>query len=521
MTAALAAPEETKVQYGYRGSDFKAIEIEGRCFVTPATAKSWGWNVTLSGEQLQISGEGRQFHMPVKTVGGERYFDLSEAGGYVGAKMAWDGKVFRLLGSVRSVGMTEKGVEVASTIQVQPKVFRLDNPPRLVMDFYGAHLESKLVKEVPAWWRVSQFQKDVVRVVIDHPGVVAAAVSAPKATRFFSYDLPLVCLKAPADVTSTEIRAAQQAAGATAKAPAGMPVILDLPKVVSDTENDVLMRVHLSGVPAGTPAMRYVSPTQVQLSVPKAQIVEMGSGPLAGTRWVKSYTMAGDASAAVLLLETAQPMAFSLSTSGQTVSIRLTRPRAADSTLAGKVIVIDAGHGGRDPGARYGNVQEKDIALPISLELGRLLSAAGASVVSTRTDDSYPSLGARAQVANDSNADLFVSVHINSNSKVNSRSGMITFYHQHEAVGRLLAECIHAEIAKVNNLPDIGVWSDNRIYQSGFKVLRDTNMPGVLLELGFINHSTDRAEMTKKDFPVRVAQAVVRGIRVFLGEKES
>ena len=146
------------------------------------------------------------------------------------------------------------------------------------------------------------------------------------------------------------------------------------------------------------------------------------------------------------------------------------------------------------------------------------LMAEGATVIMTRSTDVFISLNKRAQIANSSGADFFISSHINSTGGAATQSGTITFHHKGNALGKQLATCIQNEIAKVNKLPNKGVWSDGKIYQNGFAVLRQTTMPGVLLELGFINHPKDRARMVTEEFQQSVAAAVVRGMKVFLGD---
>jgi N-acetylmuramoyl-L-alanine amidase len=94
------------------------------------------------------------------------------------------------------------------------------------------------------------------------------------------------------------------------------------------------------------------------------------------------------------------------------------------------------------------------------------------------------------------------------------------FHHKQEPLGKLLAECISREVAKVSELPNMGVISDGRIYNSGFAVLRNSTMPGVLCELGFINHNKDRRRMVTADFQKKVAEAIVRGIQIYLGERK-
>jgi N-acetylmuramoyl-L-alanine amidase len=167
-----------------------------------------------------------------------------------------------------------------------------------------------------------------------------------------------------------------------------------------------------------------------------------------------------------------------------------------------------------------GGVHEKTLTLSIGKLLAAGLAEQGATVIMTRKTDVDISLNERALIANRNGAHFFLSVHINSNGRPNSTSGSITFHHKGATVSKLLAECIENEIGKASRLPSIGVWSDGRIYDSGFAVLRKTKMPGVLLELGFINHNRDRARMQEAQYQRAVAAAVVKGVRVFLGDVE-
>lgn len=113
---------------------------------------------------------------------------------------------------------------------------------------------------------------------------------------------------------------------------------------------------------------------------------------------------------------------------------------------------------------------------------------------------------------------MFVSVHINSSPGTNRSSGTMSFYHMKNPDGMLLARCIQDEMIKVTGLPNLGHVSDSRIYSTGFAVLRYSEVPAVLLELAFINHSRDRAAMTQAAWQQKVAEAVTRGIKAYLGD---
>jgi N-acetylmuramoyl-L-alanine amidase len=200
---------------------------------------------------------------------------------------------------------------------------------------------------------------------------------------------------------------------------------------------------------------------------------------------------------------------------GKTVRLTIKKPLGSGN-LAGMTIVVDPGHGGHDSGTKANGVTEKELNLIMGKLIADKLTAEGANVIITRRTDVFITLPNRAKIANDNDADLFISTHINSTAKGGSQSGSIVFHHKGNEVGKMLAQCIFDEIADVNGLPDLGVWSDGRIYQSGFSVLRNTKMPGVLLELGFMNNPTDRNRMVTKDFQDKVAAAVVKGIKVYL-----
>ena len=180
-------------------------------------------------------------------------------------------------------------------------------------------------------------------------------------------------------------------------------------------------------------------------------------------------------------------------------------------------MVVDPGHGGSDRGCTYGGLCEKDLTLKIGLAVSRALNTEGASVIMTRNDDSYPSLGRRSDIANSSHADAFVSIHINDVSS-NAPDASMTFFHGSSNSGMLLATCIQTELAIASPIHSWGPKNDyTRFRGSGMAVLRNTSSAAVLMEVGFIDNSFDRATMIQPDFPDRVAQAVARGLQRFFG----
>jgi len=506
--------EPVSVQLTYNTpSATEAFRVGDQCYITPKLAKSWDWNVSILGEEMQIAAEGRLFRVPTLREDGKFLMSLTDAARYLGAIAEWDGKTYRVLGRIRNVEITDAGLQVDSTVKVKPRYFRLATPDRYIIDFLGGRMDVPEDLTLPAWWRVGQYDPNTARIVLEHPAAIAIPTGKIDQTRQFILPLPAIARTAPDKITGPITPAVE--VGKKVENPS---IILALPEVANDYNAGTLISIKASTKLEQAPAIKYIDPTQLQVSMPKAAFKEMVSRNMGDSRWVNSFSTSSDGANAILTFQTKRALAFSAATSGNMINIRLFVP-SSSGTLNGKVVVIDPGHGGKDGGAHSNGFSEKNLTLTISQAVRDALAPTGASVIMTRDSDVYPSLPARAQIANDSKAAVFVSIHINSINKADSRSGGMTFYHQQDPEDRLLAECIQSEIAKVSRIPDLGTWSDRRIYQSGFSVLRNSKVPSVLIELGFINHKNDRAQMTQKDFADRVAKAIVKGIQIFLGDQ--
>lgn len=183
------------------------------------------------------------------------------------------------------------------------------------------------------------------------------------------------------------------------------------------------------------------------------------------------------------------------------------------NTIAGKIIVVDPGHGGSDPGAiGSSGTYEKDITLAIALKLRNLLRNAGATVIMTREDDIYPMLNERTDLANQLNADLFVCVHCNSLNREDP-GGTETFYAPKRAADSgKLAQAIQRELVKSITLFDRGV------KPAEFYVLNRTNMPSALVETAFISKKEEEALLLDPNFQDKVARGIYQGIMAYFGQ---
>lgn len=181
-----------------------------------------------------------------------------------------------------------------------------------------------------------------------------------------------------------------------------------------------------------------------------------------------------------------------------------------------KVVCIDAGHGGSDPGALGNGRQEKDDNLRLSLLVKALLEERGYTVVMTREDDSDVSLSERCKIANRERASLFVAIH--RNSSTGGGKGMEIWVHSSQPTDdTLLAENIMANLRLVGFSADRGINSGYREGENmNYYVNRNTKMPSCLLEVGFITSEEDN-----KDFDEKIndyAKAIADGIEQTLLE---
>lgn len=180
-------------------------------------------------------------------------------------------------------------------------------------------------------------------------------------------------------------------------------------------------------------------------------------------------------------------------------------PRVPNSRV---VVMIDPGHGGKDPGAiGIGGLREKDVILPISLQIARRLEQQGVQVVMTRSDDRFISLAGRTQMAKQAGANIFVSIHANAISmRRPDVNGLETYYFANPR----LAQTIHNSILQSVNIRDRGV------RQARFYVLRNTSVPSVLVEVGFVTGAEDAPKLASPAFQNQMADAIARGILQYI-----
>ncbi len=192
--------------------------------------------------------------------------------------------------------------------------------------------------------------------------------------------------------------------------------------------------------------------------------------------------------------------------------------------VANRVIVVDPGHGGIDPGAiGVGGTLEKDTVLDISHKVKDLLSKAGAVVVMTRETDKDLSdpgnrvafrkrqdLSRRVELAHRSKADIYLGIHVNSIPSPRWR-GAQTFYQRGQEDAKKLAECIQTEMRRV-------LKNTNReIKAADYFVNRNTRMTSVIIEVGFVSNSEEEKLLNDQAYQHKIAWAIYAGVAKYLG----
>ena|SRR3972149_3524704 len=181
------------------------------------------------------------------------------------------------------------------------------------------------------------------------------------------------------------------------------------------------------------------------------------------------------------------------------------------------IIVLDAGHGGLDRGAKikYPYVEEKKVCLATVLYTKRYLEQMGYKVILTRSKDYFVPLKKRVEMANESQAELFVSIHFNSCPNKVAHGIEIYYFNSKENKKRAdnsrnLAQSILPHIVKNTNAKSRGV------KRADFCVVRDTNMPSILIEAGFLTNPQERDNIRKKSYLEKVSLGIAQGIENFI-----
>ena len=561
-------PAPAEVVYPpFGASKGSAWRVGEECYLAESVVAAWGWKVSFEKNEAVVSVESHTFRTNFKVFSQVRSLPVRSLVAAFGGATAWrkERDTLDVWSKLKSVELNQGHLEVASSLPTRPAITYNANPPSLVVELRGVRMDGDTAVALPREATVREVEAGHIRIVVpcepasampawraglgssfklDVSAVLAKAApenTTPVATRVTTVERPKPADPPPVIVQTPPVQEppvqqtppvqappVQQTGQTDVEKPPVEPEEWQGPpkpdyvfgswKVEADGARETLLALPYRGQALESPRVHRPELNMVVVELPGARLDDAAQSmaPLASATGRAEKTETG------LRVTFTFPRAVGVQFHELPglYRIRIVKPDIKDGRLAGKTVVLDPGHGGNDPGAQPSTKEtsEKLLTLNIAKKTAEKLLAAGATVLMTRETDVFVPLTDRPALANRHRADFFVSIHINSNARPNSTSGTITFYHKEDPIGKLLAECLQQEIVRTSGLRGIGVWSDQRIYNSGFAVLRGARVPAVLLELGFINHNHDRKVMQTAEFQDSVATSIVKGLKVYLGE---
>lgn len=387
-----------------------------------------------------------------------------------------------------------EGLVIENMDNVNYKVLNLSNPKRIVLDILDANLTQKVyeyniqtgfIRNV----RVSQFAGDanyssndrIVRIVLD----IMEGVENPNiAINTDGNRLTIVPEKSIWEFINYDNRGKDK-----------FIVIKNNDRTKYDVEYDYYAK-------------------RMDISIPSEDTDLVEGITEIKDRFIEFIEISEGKRDTVISISFKREIVFDVLSDSKAEEIILSLRRDPNIVYTDKTIVLDPGHGGKDPGAISPNgVREKDVNLQIGLKAKALLESLGYDVIMTRTDDTFVDLYDRANIANRNNADIFVSIHHNSTLN-NSINGLEILYCP-RGQGKAKAEDQFplAEVVSKSILESTG-GNDRGIFQKpGLVVIRETNMPAILVEVGYLSNSADEAQIVNDAYQNKVVQGLINGIQ--------
>ncbi len=495
--------------------------------------------VLRAGDRVAlVDGQTRLLPAAPEVVGGRLLAPLEAVFRALGAWVKWEeseatlhvaSQVLKLVVDRASDGLR---VQVDATGPVQVRTASLTQPDRLVVDLVNAvsRIETREVNFGELGVRrirVAQFQTKpyVTRVVLD--------LEAPLDVEVSGSPVPVVLWLRPRPLQAQSPAPSPQPAASTPEpavtppepspavpppTPTGSPsppAAPDVPRILEvAVERQVgrLRVVVLGDRPLDYQARELGDPDRLVLDIPGVfvpvkQEVAVG-GPVEVVRAAQFQTDP-DIARVVIQWQARTRYHVLVEEGGSRLVVVVDEP-PTQPPRGGHVVAIDPGHGGKDPGAIGATgLVEKDVVLDVGLRLRDVLRRQSVRTVMTREADVFVDLADRVPIALRAGATVFVSIHANASTRGLIR-GVETYYLKPNSLQ--LATWIQEEMGRSLGIPDRGIRTAN------FKVLRDSPIPAVLVEVGYLTNLEDEALLRTPAFRQKVAEAIARGVVRFISQ---
>ncbi|HOJ77390.1 MAG TPA: N-acetylmuramoyl-L-alanine amidase [Bacillota bacterium] len=368
----------------------------------------------------------------------------------------------------------ERKVLIKSSFPAKYTVTTRDQPRRFIIDFDGATLvgNNDPIPGDNQWItgiRMSQFNPQTVRVVLD---VIDS--------------VPIFVVPSRQDSNLLEIRSLQQVTNVK----------------WNDIEGGGTLEIEGDGALIET-VQRFKNPYRLLVMLDYCQLAKGVKIPKVSSDQIKNCKITSANNQTVIEFELNYYLGYTVRFSNDRRKLMIS---FKESPLIDKTIVLDPGHGGIDMGAtgRQGT-REKEVNYEVTIYLKDLLEEAGAQVVLTRTDDYYIGLYERSYIANYLFADLFISIHTNFHPKDTVR-GIEVYHHPGRSDGQVLARYVESKMVETTKLTSLGIKTND------FVVIRETQMPSILVELGYLSNFEEENILLTSEFRKDAAAGIFQGI---------
>jgi len=397
-----------------------------------------------------------------------------------------------------SINITYRTTSSKDTVQIDLSgytsydISRLTNPERIVIDFRGSYISagektinvnSKFIKRI----RYAQFSNTTTRVVIDLNGQYDYLHSDINGR--FSIFVQEPTLK---NLTYTR---------------SGDRYFLSIKGVQLTGGKDSLDKYYTS---------RYNSSRTIfSIEFPSSK-ANLGSGTLKindtylDSIKVERITSTGNTRISFIAKEKLEYNIFGRPEANDT-AVTILKP----ASKADKLVVIDPGHGGTEPGTTFGGTKEKDLNLDIAIRLNKLLEERGVNTYLIRDDDTFVGILERAYIANKLNASLFISIHNNSGPGTASGTEVLCFS---KSTSPAFSSYRFAEILQSRLVSKLGTYNRGISLRPNLGVLRATTMPAALAEVAFMSNETELKKLQTASFRQKAAEAMCEAILQALRE---
>jgi len=511
-SAAIAEPRYAKVVIGTRQAALspRALVENGTVYAPVDVLKAMGIDYAAGEHRVTVANSEEVIELDIIERQRTKFIRLDEAAKALDIYYSWDdatstATLFSKLVAVEFEGNT---LTARLTMPVSVGMARIwPDPWRISIDLPGA----KVATDAKAYSvdggnlsriRLGQFTDDTARIVMDIDRKMGFQVLTHGASREIKVSL---------GGTSTPSGTTPKG---TAKPQPAAPVDITGINIEKNGESQVKVRISTNGRPAFT-TQQYSSPARISIDIEKATLKIPKDDIKVDHSVLKTVRIGLHGDAARIVLDTARFLAYTAEADADGVTLDLRLPSGAGGKLKDKLIVLDPGHGGNKPGAQSNGVKEKTLNLLIAQKIKASLERAGARVILTRDGDYDINLPNRPAVADKHGADFFISIHCNALAP-EALSGIETYYHPGQPSSRVLAYTIHDRLIKNTDMKDRGARLDTKLSPIGLAVLRNANVPAILIECGYIDNSKDRKLLCDDSFREKLARGVVEGLRLYV-----